>query len=726
MSTRAWLFTNTIILIGALAGAAQAAPADANTAAPTDASESSLNEVVVTAARREQALKDVPQAVQALTQQELAANGIEDLKSTLQLIPGATSPAEISAGTEVYSIRGVSPGLTAGSSTVGFYLDEFSFNVPGVPYAPSANVYDTQRVEVIRGPSGTLYGQGSLGGTIKIITNNPDLENYSGSVRATLGQIDDVNVPRNVNSASYATDMMANIPLVNDVLGLRLVLSDEHIGGFIHYPNWDGGELYNGNEVEALSGRAKLLFEPTQDLKITLTYWGNNTVTTSTNRMDNYQTYEANDTQGHTPVHYSVYMADINYDLGFANLLSASNYMNELFALYADGNAGPPNGQYAIVEPTTAKVFSQEFRISSEGKNLINYVVGAFFQHSTQGILNDFSDSGTPGVQPFIGIDQTSTATAKQYAVYGELSANLLDGRLIPTIGGRYFTERQTLNGVATDIIGTTPPSATTDHTAGTDSKFTPRFNLAFHPTDDGMIYAEVAEGFRSGFLQSHAIVAAYAALNIPALTATPADSLWNYEIGAKWNFQHLLYAEVSLYDFQWKQAQLDLAVGGTPGVISVGNVEGRGVDLTLNYRTPIEGLQLGLTGNVNSTEMHDVKPGITAALPYMASGQELPGTSRVTGSINAEYTTPLKRVPYDLRIMARYLKTSGQQDLNSGDISANVGLLNFRIGVSDATKSLTLFLNNATAEHGPLTIDAGRAFVPYPREFGVTLETKF
>ena len=662
MSKHPWLFTVTF-LFGALAGAAQAAPADAtapaDAAAPADTSGNNLDEIVVTAGRREQEVKDVPQAVQALTPQELAANGIEDLKSTLELIPGATSPAEISAGTEVYSIRGVSPGLTAGSSTVGFYLDEFSFSVPGIPYAPSTNVYDTQRVEVIRGPSGTLYGQGSLGGTIKIITNNPDLENYSGSVRATLGQIDDVNVPRNVNSASYATDAMVNIPLVNDVLGLRVVLSDEHIGGFIHYPNWDGGELINGNEVEALSGRAKLLFEPTQDLKITLAYWGNNTDTISTNRMDNYQTYEANDTQGHTPVHYSVYMANINYDLGFANLLSASNYMNELFALYADGNAGPPNGQYAIVEPTTAKVLSQELRISSEGTNLINYVFGAFFQHSTQGILNDFSDSGTPGVQPFIGIDQTSTSTAKQYAVYGELSANLLDGRLIPTIGGRYYTENQTLDGVATDIIGTTS-AATSDHTSGTDNKFTPRFNLAFHPTDDGMIYADVAEGFRSGFIQSHAIVAAYSALNIPAGTVTPADSLWNYEVGAKWNFEKVLYAEVSLYDFQWKQAQLNLSVGGTPGVISVGNVEGRGMDLTLNYRTPIEGLQLGLTGNVNSTELHDVKPGITAALPWVASEQQLPGTSRVTGSINAEYTTPLTRLPYDLRVMARYVENVG------------------------------------------------------------------
>src|SRR5690554_4767786 len=124
------------------------------------------NVIVVTAQLREQNILDVPQAVQAIGATELKNSGVESLADVISMIPSATTGSTISAGSNTFQIRGVAAAETDGDSTVGFYLDNFAFSLPGRPYAPSVDFYDLERVEVLRGPSGTLYGLGSLGGTI--------------------------------------------------------------------------------------------------------------------------------------------------------------------------------------------------------------------------------------------------------------------------------------------------------------------------------------------------------------------------------------------------------------------------------------------------------------------------------------------------------------------------------------------------------------------------------
>ena len=199
-----------------------------------------VEEILVTANRTEQSISDVAQAVQALSGDDLQDLQITDFEQMIDLIPGAVQNSSISQGSNVFSIRGVASSETDGDATIGYYLDNFAFSLPGRPFAPVTDIYDTERVEVLRGPSGTLYGLGSLGGTIKVITKDPVIGEFEGSFKATLADIDG-------GDSSHTGDLMINIPL-SDKAALRGVLSIKDIGGWAEIlpTNQTNGNPYRG------------------------------------------------------------------------------------------------------------------------------------------------------------------------------------------------------------------------------------------------------------------------------------------------------------------------------------------------------------------------------------------------------------------------------------------------------------------------------------------------
>ena len=191
----------TTALTGSLAFLA--VPAFAQAA--DDAAPPATSEIIVTAQRRAQAITDVPQPVQALGGAQLQNLGVQQLQDVISLVPSATIGSTISVGSNTFQIRGVAAGETDGDATIGFYLDNFAFSMPGRPYAPAADFYDLDRVEVLRGPSGTLYGLGSLGGTIKVITKDPSLDEVEGSARMSLNTTDG-------GKPGGGADAMINVP----------------------------------------------------------------------------------------------------------------------------------------------------------------------------------------------------------------------------------------------------------------------------------------------------------------------------------------------------------------------------------------------------------------------------------------------------------------------------------------------------------------------------------
>lgn len=712
---RIGLLCSTAMLgAGALTGAASA-----QTVAAADTTAAGSEEIVVTAQRRAQAIRDVPQSVQALGGDQLLATGVDDLAKAISLVPSATTGSTISAGSNSFQIRGVAASETDGDATVGFYLDNFAFSLPGRPFAPAVDFYDFQRVEVLRGPSGTLYGLGSLGGTIKVLTNDPDLNDVSGSVRVQANATES-------SEPGGGVDAMLNAPIIPGKLAVRGVFSYKLIGG---YADSIPTSKKNINDARSLTGRVKVLAEPGEDLKIRLTYWRNQSNQDFSNRITSYDPPLLNQTFGIANSKYSVYTGDIEYDLGFATVQSTTGYIKNT-VVTNNGGAIIGIGDFTSIWPLTTKNFNEDFRITSSGSGPFRWIVGAFYQDGKtvggQSVsLFDLPVGGQTGLATF----NDNTLKSTGYAVYGEGTYSLFERSLDLTVGGRYFREkRRFIENSSLTLIGAgiTTPTVGTDRT--TNDTFNPRFNVAYHAGHDGLLYLEAAKGFRSASITSSSIVGgANLALGTNFSNSSAPDTLWNYEAGVKWGFfDNQVNVELSAYYFDWKKAQIELSPTLQTIVVPIGNVHGRGIDAQIDWRTPVTGLRIQASGNINKTELRSILPAITTALPFLADGRQLPGTAKKTFAIAANYVAPLNASGLELRANGRYTYRSRQQSVFDGRYAPWNGLGSARLGIGNEGFDLAVFSDNIGNAKRPISVPGGQVQVPYPRTFGVVLEKKF
>jgi len=679
--------------------------------------EATVQEIVVTAQRRAQAISDVPQPVQAIGGAQLQALGVDQIEDVISLVPSATIGSTISVGSNTFQIRGVAAGETDGDATIGFYLDNFAFSMPGRPYAPAADFYDIDRVEVLRGPSGTLYGLGSLGGTIKVITKDPNLSAAEGSVRSSI------NVTAGGEPGAGA-DAMVNIPLVTDKVAIRGALSYNMIGGFAE--NIATGKK-NANDADTITGRVKLLAQPTDEFKILLAAWYNRSNQDFSNRATLADPPVFDQTFGIANSNYKLFTADLEYDLGPASLMSTTGYIKNKVVVN-NGGFIPGIGDFSNFWPLVTKNFNEDLRLASNDEGgPLNWLVGFFYQNgkTTGGqsvSLNDFPVGGQTGLATF----NDNVIKTRAWAVYGNATYSFADGLVDLTVGGRYYKEKRTFieNSSITLIeAGVVVPTVGTDRAK--NNTFNPRVNISVHPTDDGMIYAEVAKGFRSGAITSTSIISgANAALGTTFDNSSPPDTLWNYEAGFKWSFGSLDVA-FSGYLFDWKDAQIELSPTLQSIVVPIGDVRGKGIDGEINWRTPLKGLTLAAAGNVNSTKLRDVIPEVAAALPWLASGQQLPGTAKKTLSVTGSYVTDVGN-GWDLRINGRYSYRDRQRSIFNGAYAPWNGFGSARISLVRDDVELSVFADNIGNAQRPISKPGGQNQVPYPRTIGLAVEKKF
>ena len=687
----------------------------AQTSSETTAVE--LEEIVVTAQRREQNISDVSQAVQALSGDDLDELNITNFEEMITLIPGAIQNSTISHGSNVYSIRGVAASETDGDATVGYYLDNFAFSIPGRPYAPVTDLYDTERVEVLRGPSGTLYGLGSLGGTIKVITKDPVIGEFEGSFKATVSEIDD-------GDSSYTGDIVINAP-ISDNAAIRAVLSIKDIGGWAEIIPSDQTD---GNPYEALTGRLKLLVEPNEKTSVKFTYWRQDSEQEYANRLTYPSPPAIDNVFGETFSDYTIYILDVAYDLGFAMLESTTGYM-ENTVISNNGGFIPGIGNFSSLWPLESENFNEDIRLTSKSEGAWSWIVGAFYQDGeTYGgqdvLLPDFG---------FNSINASNLLSSESWAIYGEASRTSEDERWILTIGGRYYEEKRGFNEnssveLLTPLTGAPDPIVT--NTVGTDSAtndtFNPRLNVAFYPSEDSMLYFEAAKGFRSGSITSTSIMTASNATlgGTNYDNASEPDTLWNYTIGGKWNIGSISI-DLAAFFYDWGDAQVEISPALQTIVIPVADIEGRGIDLTIAWDTPIDGLSLYFSGNTNEVELENVDEAIVTKLPFMADGSQLPGTAKSTYSIRANYIRPLNN-DMTLNANALFVQRDSVQSVFDGRIAPSIELLNANIGISKDNWKVGLFGRNLTEEEGPMGMVGGQHSIPFPRTIGLSLETNF
>lgn len=662
--------------------------------------------IIVTAQRRQQFLEDVPIAMQAFSGEELEREGYRDLRDIISLVPGASEGRGNAAGIRSYQIRGVSSFY--GDSTVGYYLDEAAYVIPNRNYAPVARAFDMERVEVLRGPQGTLYGLGSMGGTIRFITTDPDLEGFGA--RGNLG-ISDTAEDGEIN---YYGDIALNAPIIEDVLAIRGVASYEERGGFAESPSFPG----DLNETRLENYRVKLMAQPTRALVLKLGYhhnvteddWGQNFATLDP------AAFPASRVQGRNRQVYDMFTGYLAYDFGPILLESSTGYVDRV-----DDATGPivfiggPPGALppALTVRGESESFVQEVRAVSQLETPLDFVFGGIYQDASN--LEDIVVRFGPP------ISAQSIYDSRSWAFFGEVSYGFLDDTLRPLIGLRYFEDDRDFFSQNRPPRPVLPPAF---ETQATFDALSPRFNLTYEPNDAMLFYGNIAKGFRSGTFNN---AAAVAVTNGEVGFAVQPDEIWSYELGGKFDIGNDLYLELVGYIYDWTDIQLNYTVAGGVQVIrNAGNVQGQGFEWVLNWR-PAQGLTLESSGNVNKTEFSSiVNPAAFAGTPNIAEGKQLATVPEFTANFGATYMAPSGIGLSDLFLNVNYSYVSEQGD--TGDPFGRLGddhhLVRARAGLQWDSLSVYLFGENLLGDKDPIQISGSGITRYYPRVVG--LEVSF
>ncbi|NWG45048.1 MAG: TonB-dependent receptor [Alphaproteobacteria bacterium] len=670
------------------------------------AANAAVDEIRVTAQKREQALSEVPLAVQAITGEELEQIGARQISDVVDFIPGASSVSQTAPGFETIQIRGISSGTTA-DATVGYYVDEVPFSVPNLQLAPPSRLYDLERVEVLRGPQGTLFGQGSMGGTIRVITAQPDLQDFRVRGRAELSDTEGGDL-------NHSVEGVVNLPIVRDRLALRVSGGMELLSGYAESPDFPGED--NLNESESWNVRGKLLFRPTESVDITLSAWLIDNDTDFFNTLQSVDPPRIERTSGvrsfiRTPVEF--YSGVIDWDLGWASLVSATSYIDHEL----DFVAGVPSGFFDVVNDSLFHTtsFAQEVRLVSDDAGALDWIGGVYYRKAKieSDIVFDITGFGT-------FIDDIGEIDTKSWAAFGEVSYELFGGTVVPLVGLRYFEDDRSGSGYSR----LTTLSTQSENVFET---LNPRFNLSIRPHDDVLIFGNVAKGFRSGAVQTQAqATAASLFLGIPVSTAIAPDELWSYELGTKLRLLGgSLRLDASVYYNDWSDIQTQFTAGASVALANSGEAHSLGLDLALLWETPLDGLTLQFAGNINESEFDEVDPAL-AATTALAEGGPIPNVPESNFTLSANFVRPLPNTSMDGFAYAAYAYRADQMDAASGLRSDALNDVSLRIGLEGDRWRATLFGENLFNEDDVVVRSADAAQILYPRRIGVSLEVDF
>jgi len=746
--------------------------ADTNSPAEATASSDQLSEVIVSAEKRQSTVQSTPISITAITGADLEARGLTNLVSMTKEAPGISFRSAGPGQTE-FEMRGVSS--TGGSvGTVGFYLDDTPFTPPSFgaigKVVIDPNLYDLQSVEVLRGPQGTLYGAGSMGGTIRVLTHQPDLHQFDASADVTGSSTQGGGFNR-------SGDLMLNIPLVTDIMALRLVASTEFRDGWLNrvvvdpfpeptnngcepQPGWAGCARGNVtgtpatkiirrvNSERLTTFRPSLLIKPTDDLSISLSALYQRT------KMDGYDTFDLDPGCGSGTVcgHYQPFdtpepFSDvvrllsgvIHYDTTFASFTSATSFWNRTESQSQDSSEalesayGPPFTQAPLSETDHSKQFSQELRVMSNTEGAFQWLAGLYYSDfkfiwDQSWYSADYATPSNPGGELYIAHIPYET---KQYAAFTEESYKITP-TLKFTAGVRAFRYQSEANTTYAGVF--TPSGDATEFHGSTNTSahgLNPKFNLSYTPTHDLTLYGTASKGFRPGGISE-----AFPDSCVPGLQAlglTPAaaqsygpDSLWNYEVGEKARLMDgRITVNSDVYYIRWRDIQQ--VIPQTCGYIleqNSGSARSYGPELEVQAKLT-DRFTTSFSGTYTKAEIDQPKFGLPP-------GQPLLNIPKYTASVALDYRQPL---PADMTLNARVSESVVGPEWDISYFQTQLpsyALTDGRIALSRGQWTATLFVNNATNRMAIQTINntffslnipsLTRATANQPRTVGVKI----
>ncbi len=750
---------------------AQTVPVDVPSApAPAESADAS-GDIVVTALRRQSTVQTTPIAISALGEGQLAKLGATTIADIIRQVPGLQLTESDSGRTRV-SIRGVQ---AAGESTVGLYYGETPLTGPSgtnsdpAGNTPNLNLFDVERVEVLRGPQGTLYGSGSMGGTLRVLFNQPDASKYEGTaeLQATTTQNGGIG---------YFAKGALNVPIIADKLALRVVGYRERQGGYVDYTLLD---RKNTNRATLEGGRVMLGFTPSNDVSITAT------ALLQTQNIDGTAQYNSvlgpfrADFQIFQPWHdkLQLYNGVGRFNLGFATLTTSASWYrwnvestndnNAAFAsvvsgarwcpLYTRVALGIPTttctpaqrtayqayarskAPFGAYQPRYVRNFIQEARLGSNGNGPLSYTVGVFHEDRFDRVDTlPFAGDPVSGGQrdPVDNLGGRNILTSvKQTAFFGEVGYRLLSP-LILTVGLRHFDYTKTVGGeyLGYNFTNGQEPRPY-EETKANAKGWVKKFNAELRVTRDALIYANAAQGFRPG-----------GANNIPNLPAQylvyRPDSLWNYELGAKTSwFDRKATLNVAIYRTDWDEVQTSVSTlqqggGNFNFIYNLAGVRVEGVEVEASVR-PVRHLSINGSVNYNDAKLTSDQIDSTGFINAPGrSGDTLAYIPKTTASAGVEYSPPLTDTLTGLiRLDWTY---TGRMNTELRETNAfyreigNFSIFNARIGV-DAQNGLavSLFANNVFNKYGLNRVASATGVPDYyvssrPRTIGINARKSF
>lgn len=561
----------------AIAQNANSATGLASETSSSDTSSAIGDEIVVTALKRgPQTLTDTPAAVSVIDGKAMEEAGARSLTDVLGATPSVSITDTNFAGSTSISIRGVN--ATFGAATVGFYLDDLPFSLINLNFLPDPSPYDLDRVEILRGPQGSLYGAGASGGVVLVRTADPKLGAFEakgeGRVSSTEG-----------GGTNYMVGGAVNVPLGDD-FALRLSGSYNDDAGWIEAPNRN---LSDYNFSRRLNLRGKLLFAPTDRLKIQLQGAASRIDADGTNAADDANKwYGVPNTRNNT--NYDQFGAVVNYDFGGVSLTSTSSFLNWRTA-YDAGFVAP------IPTTTRAKMFAQEVRLSSTTDSDFSWLVGVFYKNGRVALAQDLSALG-------VGFNVDDHARSEQFTVFGEGTLALMDRAVELTLGGSYFRD---VTNNSSDFRPVLPSPVLNRNTT---NRFSPKATLAVHPTRGSTIYATFARGFRPATVDV-GFSTFLAQSVVPSITGRVAtEDLTAYEVGFKGDvLNNSLHFEGAFFHNDIKDIQQSAAVAipettlAANTVLNAGDAQSTGFEWLIAMR-PVRSLSVDFSGSYTKTKV--------------------------------------------------------------------------------------------------------------------------
>ena len=705
-----------------------------------------MEEVLVTAQKRSERLIDTPQSVSVLSTDSIEKLGATQFRDFANTVPGLNFNTQGAGYTRV-SMRGVTTGVDV-SPTVGIYMDEIpygssTFYGGGAFLALDVGLFDINRIEVLRGPQGTLYGASSMGGLIKYVTREPDPAQFDARVQTGISGTQD-------GGTSYQGAGMVNVPLVSDKAALR-------VNGFY---SRDGGYVSNlalnrenVNRADVYGGRVDLLLQPTNAFNIRITGVAQN--------ISRDGKADADYSLAGVPVsgeldqrrvlaepfdqHFRVISATLGYDFGPAILSAISGYQTtevdydrDLSPIYVPLlNSSPAfGGPYSAIGTDNRSAtdrFTQEVRLASNEAQTFEWVFGGFYSHeksNSPASIIGRTINGSPLSTNVFHVSLPSLL--EEYAAFGDLTWHITDAFDV-TGGLRYARDRQTFTQAQTGLLGAFVRSGESkDHV--TTYLANARYRVGTH----AMGYLRYATGYRPGganFAATNPITGA--ALGPPIFES---DALKSYEAGFKAETADgRLGFDLAVYHSDWDDIQISVVRSGFSFITNApGGATVNGAELVLTAR-PVQGFSLTSAFAYQDPSMNEADPPVLPSSPngrdlMNRKGERLPDVPRFTAALNADYTFLSVGVHPTFGATVRHIgdRTSSFDASTSRPQYHLPSYTTFdlRGGLMLGSINTQLYIHNLSDKRGQLSAStfAGlqQIAIMQPRTYGVTLSCEF